>query len=111
MIIQVITVLVALLLLTRVGAKVQKKEITLNEALAWSILWVAGAVVVLFPHIADEVATSIGLQTATGIDLVFYVAVVIALYLLFRLFVRVERIEKDITKIVRHLAIEDTDKK
>lgn len=104
--IQIVTVIIALFLLTRVGAKFKRKEITLKEALFWGILWFAVGVVVLYPRLTDQLASYIGLQTATGIDLVVYVAVGVVFYLVFRLFVRVERIERDITKIVRHCAIE-----
>ena len=107
MFIQIITTIVVLFLLTRLGSKLKRKEITLKEAFFWGILWFAVGVVVLYPKLADRMAAFIGLQTATGIDLVVYIAVALAFYLIFRLFVHIERIERDITKIVRHMAIKD----
>ena len=44
---------------------------------------------------------------ASGIELVVYLSVVIAFYLIFRIFVRLDRIEKNITKVVREVAIRD----
>lgn len=111
MIIQFFTIIVVVLLLTRVGAKLKRKEITLRESLFWSVLWLAVGVVVLYPRLTDKLASVIGLQTATGIDLVVYVAVGVVFYLVFRIFVRIEKIEREITKVVRHLAMRDREGK
>ena len=111
MIIQIITTIVVLYLITRVGSKLKRKEINFKEAVFWGVLWFSVGVVVLYPQLADKVASYVGLQTATGIDLVVYIAVGLAFYLIFRLFVHIERIERDITKVVRHIALKDKDEK
>ncbi|MBI2050282.1 MAG: DUF2304 family protein [Parcubacteria group bacterium] len=105
MLIQVVTIIVVLFLITRVGAKLKRREITFREAVFWALLWFGVGMVALYPQLADRVASYIGLQTATGIDLVVYIAVALAFYLIFRLFVHIERVERDITKIVRHVAM------
>ncbi|OIO49957.1 MAG: hypothetical protein CO042_01795 [Parcubacteria group bacterium CG_4_9_14_0_2_um_filter_41_8] len=107
MLIQIITIIVVLYLLTRVGAKLKRKDITLKEAFLWGVLWLGVGIVVLYPSLADKIASYVGLQTATGIDLVVYLAVGLAFYLIFRLFVHIERIERDITKIIRQVALKD----
>ncbi|MDP3995523.1 MAG: DUF2304 family protein [Patescibacteria group bacterium] len=111
MLIQIITIVVVLFLLTRVGSRLKRREITLKEALFWALLWFGVGVVVLYPQLADRAAALVGLQTSTGIDLAVYIAVGLAFYLIFRLFVHIERVERDITKIVRHVALKDTDEK
>ncbi len=105
MLIQAITIIVVLFLITRVGAKLKRRDIAFKEALFWALLWFGVGIVVLYPQLADQVASYAGLQTATGIDLVVYIAVALAFYLIFRLFVHIERIERDITKIVRRMAL------
>ena len=92
-------------LIARIGSKLKKREITLKEAIAWSIVWAGVGIVVSFPQIADRIASFIGLQTATGIDLVVYIAVGVLFWLVFRLFVKVEHMGQDITKLVRDNAI------
>jgi len=111
MYIQIITTIVVLLLIFRIGARLKKKEITFKEAIFWGVLWFAVGIVVLYPGIADSVAARIGLRTATGIDLVVYIATGVLFYLVFRLFVKIEKMERDITKIVRRFAIKEDDKK
>lgn len=107
MLIQIITTIVVLVLITRVGSKLKKREITFKEAVLWSVLWFGVGIVVLYPSLADRIASKIGLQTATGIDLVVYIAVALSFYLIFRIFVHIERIERQITKIVRTVALKD----
>ncbi len=111
MIIQFVTIILVLYLLTRVTTQLKHKRITLKEALFWSLLWFAVGVVVLYPKLTDQLASYIGLQSAKGIDLVVYLAVGLVFYLVFRIFVRIERIEHDITKIVRQIALKEEDKK
>ena len=107
MLIQIITIIVVLFLITRVGSKLKRREITFKEALFWALIWFGVGLGVLYPQVADRAASYIGLQTATGIDLVVYIAVALAFYLIFRLFVHIERVERNITKIVRRLALKD----
>jgi hypothetical protein len=109
MTIQIITTIVVLFLISRVGTRFKNKEITFKEAVFWGVLWFGVGIVVLFPDIADTIASRIGIQTATGIDLVVYIAVGLAFYLIFRMFVHIERLERDITKVVRHIALKDKD--
>ena len=111
MLIQIITIIIVLYLLTRIVNQLRKKQITLKEALLWSLLWFGVGVVVLYPKLTDQLASYIGLQSAKGIDLVVYLAVGLVFYLVFRIFVRIERMEHDITKIVRQVALKEEDKK
>tara|TARA_Y100000310_G_C20440008_1_gene695627 strand:+ start:531 stop:866 length:336 start_codon:yes stop_codon:yes gene_type:complete len=111
MLIQIITIIVVLFLITRVGTRLKRKEITFKEAVYWGVLWFGVGIVVLYPQIADKIASYIGLRTATGIDLVVYIAVGLAFYLIFRLFVHIERIERDITKVIRHMTLKDKHEK
>lgn len=110
MIIQFFTIIIVLYLLSRLGRQLKHKQITLVEALLWGLVWFGVGVVVLYPKLTDKAATLIGLQSAKGIDLVVYLAVGVVFYLVFRLFVRLEKIEHEITKLVRHLALKDDDK-
>lgn len=110
MFIKIITLILVVLLVMRVGDKFKKKALSFKEALFWGVLWFAVGVVVLYPRLADQLAAALGLQTATGIDLVVYVAVAVVFYLVFRLYVRLDKVEHNLTKLSRHLALRDEDK-
>ena len=107
MIIQIITVITVIYLLSRIANQLRRKQITLKEALLWGLVWFGVGIVVLYPKLTDQLAASIGLQSAKGIDLVVYLAVGLVFYLVFRIFVRIERMEHDITKIVRQVALKE----
>ncbi len=69
----------------------------------WSLLWIAGAVLVLWPGVSSRLAAAVGV--GRGVDLVVYIAILAIFYLLFRIIVRIERIEHSITDIVRKDAL------
>jgi len=111
MIIQFITAVVVFYLVIRLAQKYKRREINSKEAFLWGMLWFSVFFFVLYPKFADSVASKIGLKTAMGIDLVVYIAVTLAFYLIFRISVHMERVERDITKITRHIALKEDDKK
>ena len=71
----------------------------------WLVFWIAVAYVVARPETASAFAHAIGV--GRGADAVLYVALVAAFYLIFRLFARIEDIDRRLTKIVREEALKD----
>jgi hypothetical protein len=80
----------------------------LIESLLWSLLWLAIGVVFWQPEITSRLALFFGI--GRGADLIVYVAIVVIVYLLFRLFVRVDKMDRQMTKLVRSLALHDEEK-
>lgn len=107
MLIRITTLLVVLVLLLRLIQRYRRGEMSLRRTLFWSLPWVAAAIVMLSPELADRIAVRLGVVTATGVDFLVYVAVGILSYGFFRLFIRLDRIERDLTKLVRHVAIRE----
>jgi hypothetical protein len=106
---QLIAIIIIVLIIWRISARFQKKEISSRSFWSWLIFWLIALLVVIFLRQIDFVAARIGI-IASGIELLVYVSVVLAFYLIFRIFVRLDKIEKDITKIVREVAIKEVDK-
>jgi hypothetical protein len=73
----------------------------------WLILWVAAATVITFPESTVVVARLLGI--GRGVDLVLYVSIILILYLLFRVYVRLEQLDRDLTQIVRALALRESE--
>ena len=80
-------------------------EITTFSMLLWLILWTLGGFAVAFPGQSTRLARFIGV--GRGADLITYVSVVTLFYILFRLVVRIERLNRDITELVRAQALHD----
>jgi small membrane protein len=74
------------------------------ETALWSALWISAAVVVLRPDLSSRFAALVGV--GRGADAVTYAAIVALFYLVFRLFLRIDKIERDITAVVRRDALD-----
>ena len=63
---------------------------------------------VWIPKFLDEIAHQIGI--GRGIDAVVYGSVVLLFYLVYRIYVKAEFIEHEITSLVRKFALKDKEK-
>jgi len=80
-----------------------RRAIAPKVGFAWGLLWVAAAVAIARPEITADVARLLGI--GRGTDLVLYFAILGMVFGFFAMYVRMRRIESDLTKIVRELAI------
>jgi small membrane protein len=80
-------------------------EISLRQAAIWVLLWVSGATFILFPIQTGDLALRLGI--ARGTDLILYGAIVLLSYLTFKLYVYTITIERQLTQIVRQIAIRE----
>mgnify|MGYP001574194042 FL=1 len=104
MIIQILLLLfVAFAILKTVGRAV-KRDVTRAQLVFWCLVWLAIASAAIFPQWTVVLANRLGV--GRGSDLVLYVAVALLLYIAFRLTVRMERMDRAITKVVRRDALE-----
>lgn len=92
----------------KVWNKYRDKTLRPVEAALWILLWLAIAVIFWQPEIASRLAVFFGI--GRGADLVVYLAIVAIVYILFRVFVRVDKMDRQITKLVRELALHDKEK-
>ncbi len=104
--IQILAIIFVIFALWRVITKQRRHELKLVEFLMWFVFWLAVGIAFLTPQSLTRLANILGI--GRGADLVLYVAVVVVFYLMFRIFVRLEKMEKDITKLTRQQAIEKT---
>lgn len=105
MFIQIILLLFILFVLSRIILQFRKGATTLKETIFWTTLWILVALAVIFPKTTDLFAKALGV--GRGADLLVYLAVIFLFYLIFRIFIRLERIERDITKIIRKIALDE----
>jgi hypothetical protein len=71
------------------------------------VLWLGAATVIAFPDSTMVAARLFGI--GRGADLVLYVSIILILYLLFRVYVRLEQLDREITQIVRAVALREKD--
>lgn len=108
LLIQIIIIIFCLFAITRVGIRYKKNETTAKETIVWGLLWIIVAVVVALPQTTTLIANYLGV--GRGVDVIVYLSIVVIFYILFRIFIRLEKIERDITKLVRNVSLENIKK-
>lgn len=73
----------------------------------WSLIWLALVWMVWYPSSTQTAADILGI--GRGVDLVIYCALVFLFLTVFRLLVKLESLQRDITKVVRRNALENKD--
>lgn len=103
MFIQYFLVLLVLLILYRILAKWRQGYLSSRDALFWAGFWLVVGAIVIVPETTSFLARMVGV--GRGTDLVVYLSIVLIFYIIFQITVKIERIERNITKVVRQVAI------
>ena len=98
-----VIVLGCLCVLTIVAAVCQWA--TRREAGVWVLIWLLAGVAVVWPGLTGRLARSLGI--GRGADLVLYCTVVVMMIGFMMVYVRLRRVRRDLTLLVRQLAIEN----
>ena len=85
--------------------KWKQKELLFSETTGWMLLWILGLLLAIKPDTASYFAKLLGI--GRGVDLAIYLALIVLFYLQFRLMVRLEKNNREITKLTREKALED----
>lgn len=104
-IIQIGILAFALFAIGRTLWQFKQGALTLAWLLFWFLFWVAAGVIALMPQTADMLAQIAGV--GRGVDLLIYVSILGLFFLVFRMYVKIEHVEHELTRIVRSLAIEE----
>ena len=101
---QIILLAFLVFALSRVLLRIKSKELSLREFIFWALIWTLAIIIIIFPDIIINLSRHIGI--GRGVDVIIYGGVALLFYLIFRLYVKLERIEHSITKLVKEIAIE-----
>jgi len=109
MLIQIILILIIAIIIFRLVAKLKSREVSVKQFIGWLVIWLVAIVIVIWPELTVLVANSVGV--GRGSDLVIYLAIIFLFYTIFRLLMRIEKMEKNLTKLVQNDAIKNYDGK
>jgi len=101
--IQIIAVLFALFAFGVTVVRFKEKKISAKEFIFWDIIWLSVVIVAMLPWTTSIIAKLLGIRR--GIDVAIYLGIIILFYLVFKMYVKVENVEREITKLVREEAI------
>jgi|SRR5579862_6078993 len=103
--IQIVLVLFALFAWSRVLIGLRRGTVTMTPFVLWSLAWAAVIVVAVRPETTAAAARVFGV--GRGADLAIYLALMLVFFLVFRLFARIEGLERELTRFVRADALKD----
>lgn len=103
--IQFLIIAFALFVISRIMLNFKKRKISFKGLLFWLGLWLAISIVVLLPQTTGLLAKILGVWRGT--DVMVYLSVALIFYLVFTIFVKLEKIETDITAIVREISLKN----
>ncbi|HIQ39481.1 MAG TPA: DUF2304 domain-containing protein [Methanothermococcus okinawensis] len=107
--IQILALVFAIFAMFKIILQVKNSEINIESAIFWIFIWMLVILMVVFPQTMSYLATLTGV--GRGVDVVIYLAIIILFYLQYRLYMKMENIEREITLIVREIAILEKEKK
>lgn len=93
----------AMFVLTVVAAA--RKRVSSGVSVFWLLIWMGAGISIAFPDIPGLIAKFLGI--GRGADLVFYLAILFMFGAFFLVYLRFRRLDEQITRLVRHLAIRD----
>lgn len=99
--------LLALLALITLVAMV-RHSINVRAGFGWLAVWISAATAIARPSITITLAHALGI--GRGADLVLYCAILAMLIGFFFIYIRFKRLDREITKLVRHIAIRQAER-
>jgi hypothetical protein len=105
MIIQYILIIAIVLIVLRLIYQLKNKNISFTQFWGWLAIWAIAILIIGNPQITTYIAAKVGI--GRGVDLVVYVSIIILFYAVFRLLLRLEKLEKQLTQTVRQDALKN----
>ncbi|MFH1072273.1 MAG: DUF2304 family protein [Nanoarchaeota archaeon] len=107
--IQVLVLIFAVFALSRVILRMKSGNLSVREFIFWSLLWLLAILFFVFPDWTTSIALFFGIER--GINLIVSVSIILLFYLIFRIYIKIESVEQEISEVVRQIAIEKKKKK
>ncbi len=102
-IIQIIFIIFSIFAFSRVYMNIKEKNLKGREAFFWLVFWGAAVLVLLYPGVSTFTSNIFGVER--GADFIIYLAIILLAYMIFRLYAKLTHLERNITKIIRTIAI------
>src|SRR5436190_20860177 len=81
----------------------RKKNLSLFFTIIWTSFWLFGLILIFQQNFVIFIAAKLGISR--GVDLIIYLSLIFIFYMLYRLLVKIEELERSITVLVRQLAL------
>jgi len=102
---QILMTIFVIFALSRVVLRFKEGKISIIAMVSWVLLWSTVEIVIWIPDASSQIARMLGI--GRGADLIIYGSLVIVFYLVFRIYVKLEDIERQITSLTRKIALKN----
>ncbi|MBI4121904.1 MAG: DUF2304 family protein [Parcubacteria group bacterium] len=102
---QLLATLFILVAIHRIITRYRQELIPRSEIVVWLVFWLLVTVAIWWPRGTDILARSLGVSR--GVDVIVTASLAAIFYLLFQLFSHVHRLQRELTTLVRALAIKE----
>lgn len=102
--VQILIVAFVLFAMWRTVGRFRAGDVSWRWFALWLLMWLAIGLAALLPQTTEWFARLIGV--GRGVDAVLYASVIFLFYVAFRLYLRLERIEQEISRIVRAIGLD-----
>lgn len=89
---------------SRAILRFKEGKISFLALIGWVFLWLWVGIIIWIPGVTTHIAKILGI--GRGADLIIYGSIVTLFYLIFRIYVKIEDIERQITQIARNIALQ-----
>ena len=104
-IVQFLIVGLAALVLFRAILSFKKKRVTLKTFIFWMTLWIVVIIIAILPQITTLLSKILGI--GRGVDVAVYFSIILLFFLIYKIMVRLEKIEHEITQLVSREALKN----
>ncbi len=101
---QTLALLFILFFIIRLFQQKKKKQINGNEFVFWLSFWGLGAIAIIFLKQLDQLVEILGFS-GSGINFLLYLAILSLFYLIFKLRLKINKLDKDLSDLVRHITL------
>ena len=101
---QILAILIIIFFLVRLLQQKKKQQISRNEFTFWLFFWLLAGLAIVFVKTLDKLVAYFGFS-GSGINFLFYLAVMILFYFLFKMRLKIVKLEKNITDLTREISL------
>ena len=106
MIPKIIAATFAILVLVKSYDEFRRGREPLSVFLFWLITWGAVLVIAFFPGVTDWIQVRV-LGPGAGLGTIFGIAIVFVLFLTYRMYLKADRVERDLNRLISDLAVRE----
>lgn len=107
MIYQYIGLLVGIIAIIITFLRFKDGKMSLNLLMVWSGIWILLIIFSVYPEATSILALVTGI--GRGLDIILILGLIGCYYLIFRIYDMIEKIEEDMTELVREIALKNDD--